>query len=631
MDYKNKPAIVMVGYNRIDSIVRLLNSVNDAYYPSDDITLIVSLDRSGATEDIIKQINRIGFKHGVMEIRAYPSRLGLKEHILRCGDISEEFGSVIILEDDLVVAKSYYEYVCQALDYYGDADELAGFSLYSHAWNGYSNYQFIPQKNQYDTYLGQFSITWGQCWTAEQWKSFKKWYYEHLEFEVPNYNVPEQVEYFGEQSWGRYYACYVVDCDKFYVIPYTSLSTNYSEPGEHGAVMNTAHQVMLLDSEDGYEFKFAPLDGAIRYDMFFERVLHNVSISGISSDEICFDLNAQHRKVTDKKYLLSLKRYDELEMIASYALMLRPIEENVIKSVQGEDIFLYKLQGDSFVTHNNIDNYSRIHYELYNHLRNRLAAYSKEDCNRFYRGKFEKKYQALIDKIYAMKSAFVNSGIEHSYEGRAPFSKGHVLMFHDISDEGGELTVNLQRFQEIIEEHIKNGYKFISLDELSSEPKTEKKCILTFDDGYKNNLDCIPYLTDKKIPFCIYVIPSKLGDVGYLSKEDLCNLAKNELCTIGNHTMHHVMARKIGNNALEQEIRDANDYLEKLLGKKIEHFAFPYGSVYAVSSSNVRFVQKMGLFRTIALTLQEDLKDNGKTSMVIGRFDATRNDILEIL
>ena len=37
-----KPAIVVVGYNRPQSIKRLLESICEANYPFDDITLIVS-------------------------------------------------------------------------------------------------------------------------------------------------------------------------------------------------------------------------------------------------------------------------------------------------------------------------------------------------------------------------------------------------------------------------------------------------------------------------------------------------------------------------------------------------------------------------------------------------------------
>ena len=39
-----KPAIVVIGYNRVISLRRLLSSLEKAYYPFAEITLIISLD-----------------------------------------------------------------------------------------------------------------------------------------------------------------------------------------------------------------------------------------------------------------------------------------------------------------------------------------------------------------------------------------------------------------------------------------------------------------------------------------------------------------------------------------------------------------------------------------------------------
>ena len=47
---KDKVAIVCVGYNRIKSLSRLLNSLLCAEYPSNDIPLVISIDCSGNKE-----------------------------------------------------------------------------------------------------------------------------------------------------------------------------------------------------------------------------------------------------------------------------------------------------------------------------------------------------------------------------------------------------------------------------------------------------------------------------------------------------------------------------------------------------------------------------------------------------
>ena len=47
---KHKVAIVVVGYDRLLSIKRLLSSLEKAVYPSDDVPLVISIDASGNQE-----------------------------------------------------------------------------------------------------------------------------------------------------------------------------------------------------------------------------------------------------------------------------------------------------------------------------------------------------------------------------------------------------------------------------------------------------------------------------------------------------------------------------------------------------------------------------------------------------
>ena len=58
-----KPAIIVIAYNREESLKRLLTSLNNAIYESDDITLIISIDKSD-NEKVYKDvlIYRNGYK-----------------------------------------------------------------------------------------------------------------------------------------------------------------------------------------------------------------------------------------------------------------------------------------------------------------------------------------------------------------------------------------------------------------------------------------------------------------------------------------------------------------------------------------------------------------------------------------
>ena len=359
-----KPAIVLVGYNRPKSMERLINSVVSADYPYDDITLVISIDQSDKSDEIERLVSDVEWVHGTKRIIRYPERQGLKQHILKCGDLSKVYGAVIILEDDLYVSPEFYRYTVQALMSYSENDRVAGISLYSHNWNGYSNCRFIPDQNGFDCYFGQFSITWGQCWTKKQWEHFKEWLERQTDPFDATKTLPLEVSKWGKQSWGKYFFKYVVEENLFYTIPYLSMTTNFSDTGEHCNASNTAHQVPLAPLYKRNYLFLNEVDSVI-YDAFFERVFpHSISISGVPGDQICVDMNLCRQETNGKRYLLTTRKMD-FPVIASYGMCLRPIEQNALKSIPGNDIFLYDIDSKRMDLRMEKHSRARIAYEMY--------------------------------------------------------------------------------------------------------------------------------------------------------------------------------------------------------------------------------------------------------------------------
>ena len=129
-----KPAIIVIAYNREASLKRLLTSLNNAIYESDDITLIISIDKSD-NEKVYKTADEFDWKHGIKKTILSDENLGLKKHVLKCGDYVYEYENIIVLEDDLYVSKNFYSYACQALEFSMDKQEIEGVSLYNHELN----------------------------------------------------------------------------------------------------------------------------------------------------------------------------------------------------------------------------------------------------------------------------------------------------------------------------------------------------------------------------------------------------------------------------------------------------------------------------------------------------------------
>lgn len=372
-----KPAIVVVSYNRPYSLMRLLRSIEKAYYAVDDITLIISIDKSDKNVELYQIASEFVWHNGEKIIRTFPTRQGLRNHILQCGDLSNKYEAVIILEDDLFVSPGYYNYVCQALEYYKDNDRITGISLYSHSWNGYAAYQFLPVRSNYDVYLGQFSITWGQCWTKNQWNKFKEWYNEH-ENKLLKHNdlMPDRISKWSEQSWGKYFASYIVEKNLYYLIPYISLSTNFSDIGQHNSKSDSTHQVPILNNVIE-KYHFCAVEKLIKYDIFFERIFdENTIIAGIDSTDICVDLNGLKKTNHSKRYLLSCEKYN-CKIIAAFGLNMRPIDANILNEIEGKDIFLYDINtklGKNEKVYSSF-NTKRIKYESYGLTLRQLMPY----------------------------------------------------------------------------------------------------------------------------------------------------------------------------------------------------------------------------------------------------------------
>jgi GT2 family glycosyltransferase len=100
-----KPVIIILAYNRPTSLRRLLGSIELAEYP-DGVKLIISLE-GGVSNSVREIANNFVSKKIAVSVVQHPTRLGLRKHVIACGDMALEQGSVIILEDDLIVDKYF--------------------------------------------------------------------------------------------------------------------------------------------------------------------------------------------------------------------------------------------------------------------------------------------------------------------------------------------------------------------------------------------------------------------------------------------------------------------------------------------------------------------------------------------
>lgn len=330
-------AIVVIAYNRNQSLCRLLSSLNIAYY-SKKVTLYISIDK-GDNQDVVDSAKTFEWIHGDKILLLHNHNLGLRKHILSCGSLLEKHDAIVVLEDDIVVSRYFYDYSLRTVQKYNGDNNVAGISLYGFQTIYHNSKPFIPKQSEYDIYFMQNAQSWGQIWMKRQWEDFIKWYDSNNDEFYCQPHLPESICQWKKSSWLKYHTKYCIENNKYFVYPYISFSSNAGESGTHASFSSPLFIVPLRDTELK-EFKLPSLkDDVIKYDSFFEnQLLHNYF--GFDDEDICVDLNGLKKNREGKRYWLTLQPH-KYKVVLSFGLNMRPIEDNILYSIAGESIFLY--------------------------------------------------------------------------------------------------------------------------------------------------------------------------------------------------------------------------------------------------------------------------------------------------
>ena len=345
------PAIVVVGFDRPVELARLLRSLSCGSYPDGEaVPLIISLDGGGSTA-VRALADAFEWPHGPLRVIAHESQLGLREHILACGDLSLEYGSVIVLEDDLFVAPAFYDFAAKALNFYANDEKIAGIALYAPDFNEFARLRFIPLDDGSDSYFAQHPCSWGQAWSAAQWSGFRDWYDRQIFTDeavssMPG-EVPAAVAGWPSSSWKKYYLHYLVESGCTFVYPRASLSTNFGARGTHFPHPRADFQVPLLAPlPRARSWSFAKRSEArCLYDPHFE--LEAACLSAMNPGLAEYDFECDFSGARDParstaEYWLSCRPCSDPQL--GFDLQLVPCELNAAWKLSGDFFTLGKRQ-----------------------------------------------------------------------------------------------------------------------------------------------------------------------------------------------------------------------------------------------------------------------------------------------
>lgn len=127
------------------------------------------------------------------------------------------------------------------------------------------------------------------------------------------------------------------------------------------------------------------------------------------------------------------------------------------------------------------------------------------------------------------------------------------------------------------------GYTTISPDAYLAHVTTgaalpAKPVLLSFDDSQGSQMtEGLPQLRRRKMTATFFVMTVVLGKSGWMSKDDLRRLDAAGM-TVAAHTWDHHRADRYTAADYAVQFDQPRQLLEKVVGKPVRHFAYPYGA-----------------------------------------------------
>ena len=175
-----------------------------------------------------------------------------------------------------------------------------------------------------------------------------------------------------------------------------------------------------------------------------------------------------------------------------------------------------------------------------------------------------------------------------------------VLCYHGVSERWqADISIPPDRFEEQLQLLVSRGYRGATFYEAVTAPPSRRTLAVTFDDAFQSVLDlAFPIMERWELPGTVFVPTRMIGGdepmswqgldrwIGTAHEDELRGMSWEDVGAladagweIGSHTQSHPYLTKIGDDALDRELRDSRTDCEERLGRPCRSIAYPYGYV----------------------------------------------------
>jgi peptidoglycan/xylan/chitin deacetylase (PgdA/CDA1 family) len=155
-----------------------------------------------------------------------------------------------------------------------------------------------------------------------------------------------------------------------------------------------------------------------------------------------------------------------------------------------------------------------------------------------------------------------------------------ILVYHTINHADGQNDcpemISPERFEQQLGWLSSNRRVVPLVDTL--KPGQRGAVAITFDDGYRDNLTiALPLLEKYRLPMTLFVVAGFVGRENYLSADELGQMAKHPLVTIGSHGLWHRHFTRLSLKDARFELIESRRRLRNMIDAPVDLLAWPYG------------------------------------------------------
>lgn len=155
--------------------------------------------------------------------------------------------------------------------------------------------------------------------------------------------------------------------------------------------------------------------------------------------------------------------------------------------------------------------------------------------------------------------------------------------YHEVSSDPEDIDrpyfIMSSTFKEQMTYYKENNYDFIMPEEILNSDSYAKPIIISLDDGYVGNYNnAFPIIKELGIKVSIFLVPSKIGESGYLDLEQIKEMQDSGLVRFYSHTYTHPRDMTLlSAEELKAEFVNTANWFEENLGYCPKVISFPRG------------------------------------------------------